>query len=202
MELDYGVDSLQITDEEVNKQIEGEKGDENQEDFRTLKIATHNINGIKGNSVKLELLLEWAKKEKIDLLGINETNTTEIQNRHRLKNQNDYLGIWTNAEENKKKGSGIGLIMNKKWEKHLSQVKRSNTYYLEALFVFKRQKVLIIVVYIPHNDQKIRKNIQQQVIKKAYDCINKNTKVIIFFFFFFFFNINGEAMPLSLLINN
>ena len=28
------------------------------EDFRILKIATHNINRIKGNSVKLEMLID------------------------------------------------------------------------------------------------------------------------------------------------
>jgi len=41
--------------------------------------------------------------------------------------------------------------------------------------------VLIIVVYIPHNDPKTRKDIQQQVIKRTYECQNqkKPTKVVI-----------------------
>ena len=84
------------------------------EDFRILKIAIHNINGIKGNLVKLESLLDWAKTNDIDMLGINETNTTERQNHFSMNNQKEYKGIWTDAEENKKKGSGVGLLMNRK----------------------------------------------------------------------------------------
>ena len=68
--------------------------------------------------------------------------------------------------------------MNKKWEKHLSQVKRNNAYCLEALFIFKKQKIQIIVVYIPHNDQKTRKDIQQ-VIRRIYDCRRKAIKIIV-----------------------
>jgi hypothetical protein len=64
-------------------------------------------------------------------------------------------------------------------KKLLSQVKRSIAYYLEAFFEFKKQKVLIIVVYILYNDQKIRKDIQQQVIKKVYEYQNKVIKVIV-----------------------
>ena len=60
-------------------------------------------------------------------------------------------------------------------------MKRRNAYYLEALFVFQRQKVLVLVIYIPHNDPKIRKDIQQQVIKRTfkYQSKGKATKVII-----------------------
>jgi exonuclease III/ribonuclease HI len=149
------------------------------EDYRTLKIATHNINGIKGNMDKLEMLLEWASKESIDLIGINETNTTERQNNFSLNKQEDFLGIWTDAEENKKKGSGVGLIIKKKWEKHLSQVTRNNAYCIEALFVFTKQKILVIVVYIPHNNQKMRKDVQQRVIRRTNECRMKGTKVIV-----------------------
>ena len=86
MEVDSCADCLQLPEGEVRSQNVGVKVGREQEDYRTLKIATHNINGIKGSSIKIELLLEWASKEKIDMIGINETNTTEIQSRHRLKN--------------------------------------------------------------------------------------------------------------------
>ena len=60
------------------------------------------------------MLLEWAKQEKIDIIGTNESNTTERQNRFSMSRQEEYSGVWSDAEENKKKGSGVGLIMNKK----------------------------------------------------------------------------------------
>ena len=84
------------------------------EDYQILKVALHNINGIKGNFTKLELLLDWAYKENIDMIGINETNTTGRQNNFNLKNQGNYLGLWSDAEENKKKGSGVSLLICKK----------------------------------------------------------------------------------------
>src|SRR5439155_17388028 len=84
------------------------------EDYQTLKVALYNINRIKGNFTKLELLLDWAYKENIDMIGINETNTTGRQNNFNLKNQSNYLGLWLDAEENKKKGSGINLLICKK----------------------------------------------------------------------------------------
>ena len=68
-------------------------------------------------------------------------NITEKQSKYNMNRQEEYLEIWTDAEESKKKGSEVGLIMNKKWEKYLSQVKWSNTYYIETLFIFKKQKL-------------------------------------------------------------
>jgi len=179
MITDSGVGCLNIEINGVKESKGGDIRDNIIEDYRILKIATHNINVIKGNSIKLEVLLEWAKQEKIDIIGINETNTTERQNRFSMSRQEEYSGIWSDAEENKKKGSGVGLIMNKKWEKHLSQVNRNNAYYIEALFIFKKEKIQIIVVYIPHNDQKIRKDIQQQVIRKVLEYQRKATKIIV-----------------------
>ena len=123
MVIDSGADYLQI-ERKVEKETKiGESRGIIVEDYWILNIATHNINRIKGNAIKVEILLERARQEKIDIIGINETNTTERQNKFSMNRQVDYVGIWADTEENKKKGSGVGLIMNKKWKKHLSQVK-------------------------------------------------------------------------------
>ena len=52
-------------------------------------------------------------------------------------------------------------------------------YCLEALFVFKKQSITVIVVYILHNDPKARKVIQQQVIGRILVCQKKVAKVIV-----------------------
>ena len=41
-------------------------------------------------------------------------NTTEKQSKYNMNRQEESLEIWTDAEESKKKSSGVGLIMNKK----------------------------------------------------------------------------------------
>ena len=123
MITDSGADCLQIVEEEMREVEVGENRESIVEDYWILNIATHNINEIKGNFVKLEILLEQARQEKIDIIGINKMNITEKQNKSSINRQEDYIGIQTDTEENKKKGSGVGLIMNKKQEKYLSQVK-------------------------------------------------------------------------------
>ena len=101
------VETSSCTEENRSRQV-------NIEDYQTLKIATHNINRIKGSFSKLDLILEWAKKESIDIVGINESNTTEKQNKFNTKKQEEFFGVWSDAEYNKKKGSGVGLLINKK----------------------------------------------------------------------------------------
>src|SRR6185295_15918338 len=41
---------------------------------KEIKIACHNINGLKTKGWKLENLLGWANEEEITILGITETN--------------------------------------------------------------------------------------------------------------------------------
>ena len=93
MITDSEADCLQIV-EEVTREVEEEENRESIiEDYQILNIATHNINRIKGNAIKLELLLEQASQEKIDIIRVNETNTTEKQNKYNINRQEEYLGI-------------------------------------------------------------------------------------------------------------
>ena len=147
--------------------------------YRTLNIATHNINGIKGKITKLELLAKWGKKEKIDIIGINKSNISERIGKFTLKNDSTYLSFWTSAEENKLKGSGVGFLVNKSWEKHIGKITRCSNYYIDILLVFKKMKILIIVIYIPPNDKETKKLLQQYIIKKIRENKRKNIKVIV-----------------------
>ena len=63
------------------------------EDYRTLKIATHNINRIKGNFTKFKLLLKWAVCKNLDIIRINETNTIERQNKFNMKRQKEFFRV-------------------------------------------------------------------------------------------------------------
>src|SRR4051794_40033750 len=39
-----------------------------------------------------------------------------------------YKGFWTSCSDTKNKRSGVGLLVNNKWEKYISTVKRSLNY--------------------------------------------------------------------------
>ena len=93
MAIDSGADCFQIERKVEKKTKIEESQDIIVEDYQILNIATHNINRIKGNAIKVEILLEWARQEKIDIIGINKTNTTERQNKFSMNRQVDYVGI-------------------------------------------------------------------------------------------------------------
>jgi len=46
---------------------------------------------------------------------MNETNIVERQGRYLIKKNSNYIGFWTNADENKIKESGVGLVINRYW---------------------------------------------------------------------------------------
>jgi len=61
----------------------------------------------------LENLLSWAEEEEITIIGITETNLTEREGKFlTYAAGRRYVEFWTNAAEDKKKGSGIGIIIN------------------------------------------------------------------------------------------
>ncbi len=46
-------------------------------------------------------------------------NISEQQGKFLCNKRNNYVGFWTGARENKLKGSGVGLLVNKTWKKHI-----------------------------------------------------------------------------------
>ena len=93
----------------VNKKVEIRKEE--------IRIACHNVNGLKTRGWKLENLLGWTEKEEIAILGITETNIAERERKCLLYNCNmQYKGYWTSVISEKKKGSGIGILIDEKWK--------------------------------------------------------------------------------------
>ena len=44
---------------------------------KSIKIATYNINSLKGNRHKLEILIDKLREEEYNMVGVIETNITE-----------------------------------------------------------------------------------------------------------------------------
>ena len=131
------------------------------------------------SSTKLDMLVNWALEKSVDIIGINETNILEQQGKFLIKKDSEYVGFWTSANEFKLKGSGVGILIRKAWEKHIGQVTRFSNYYIDVLFVFKKYKILVISIYIPPNDKEEKKKIQQKVINKMRECEKNKIKVIV-----------------------
>ena len=147
--------------------------------FRILKIATHNINRLKANSYKLDILIDYAIEKNIDIIGINETNILEQQSKFLVNKESRYIGFWTGADRNKIKGSGVGFLISKEWEKYIGKVTRFSNYYIDMLLIFKKYKLVVISMYIPPSDKEEKKKIQHKVIQKIRECKRDRIWVIV-----------------------
>ena len=141
---------------ESNKNIEG----------TNLNIAAHNINGLKRNNQKMETLYKWLIDNEIDIIGLSETNISSKEGFFITRNMKEYKSFWANSNPEKKKGSGVGILINKHWEKHLRGIDRTNKNMITANFLFKQLEIVIIMLYMPPNNREECKKIQRAVIEK------------------------------------
>ena len=143
-----------------------------------LNLATHNINELKSNNQKVEVLYAWALDNSIDILELAEMNITAKEGNFLTKSWNEYKNFWASADPNKKKGSGVGLLIGKQWEKHLGQIDRISEYMITANFMFKQAEILVVMVYIPPNN-KIERSIIQKALVEKYIKRSSRTQMII-----------------------
>src|ERR1043165_4884896 len=80
-----------------------------------LNLATHNINGLKTNSQKIEALYEWMINNELDIVGLAETNILAKEGFFLEKSLEEYKSFWSSVSLDKKKGSSVGLLISKKW---------------------------------------------------------------------------------------
>ncbi|CAG8750711.1 9659_t:CDS:2 [Gigaspora margarita] len=78
-----------------------------------LNIADYNINDLKQNLLKLRDLSEWLKKHSINVCRIIETNILSKEGYHITKENSNFMFFWSNTNKDKKKGSGVGLLIDK-----------------------------------------------------------------------------------------
>ncbi len=133
---------------------------------KEIKIAVHNINGLKGNRHKIEPIVERIEKNEYDIIGIVETNITNREGQFIVKQRSSLNSFWSNAEEGKNKGSGVGIIVSDKWAKHIGQIRKHNGYLIEVHFFFKQLEIVVFTVYIAPNDQMKRKEAQRIIMKE------------------------------------
>jgi len=126
---------------------------------KRINIAVHNINGLKGNRHKLEILVDKLEEEKYDLVGIVETNISEKEGQYIISHREKIDSFWTNAEKGKNKGSGVGILVSKNWSKHIGQIRKHSSYLLEVYFFFKQLELVVFIVYIAPNSQLRRKEV-------------------------------------------
>ena len=138
-----------------------------EENNGVLKIAVHNINGLKSRSYRLDLVLVWAAQEGFDLVGLTETNIQERTGKFLMKDKDNYRGIWACADVNKSKGSGVGLLISKRIEKYIGKVEKINEFLLIVNFYLPNNITLsVMVTYLPPSNSEVVKEISAKIRNK------------------------------------
>ena len=122
--------------------------------YESLKIGFYNINGLKLNEQKLLTLANWGKDKELDIVGIAEMNINREEGKWIKTTQQGYISFWSPREEDKHKGSGVGVLVNKQWSKHIGKVDRYSPYALKIELFFKKTVIQVWVIYLPPADKK------------------------------------------------
>src|ERR1700722_13320057 len=141
--------------------------------FLSCHTAHHNINGIKGDTLKLLALVDKLKDKHI--IGLIETNLDKAGGaalNHDLYNQFALKGIWS-TRDNKIKGSGVALLINAAWEKHISKIIHHGHYMIQLLLQFKGANLHIFQIYLPPGNQDTCKSLQETIAKHIKSLKNK-----------------------------
>ncbi len=117
--------------------------------FLSLKIGTHNINGLKVNPHKLTTLLEFIQTEHVDIFTLSDTNLSTYEGLFAMhqKFKNSHKIFWAGKDEAKIKGSGVAVIVNNKWARHYWEHIIHSPYLMQVKFLFKQFQVHVWIIY-------------------------------------------------------
>ncbi|PKK55434.1 hypothetical protein RhiirC2_802389 [Rhizophagus irregularis] len=109
-----------------------------------MNEETHNIDGITSvpSIQKLHNLLEYIKKNNINIMAISETNIDYHQ--EYFINQDIKSKVYSiifSERDQKTKGSEMALVIHNKWMKHYYSVVHISPYILVVKFLFVQREI-------------------------------------------------------------
>src|SRR5688572_12034910 len=117
------------------------------------KIATLNVQNL--SEAKLNILINYMKKEKIDIMGLTETHRMDREIKFMNLVDHEYTIINHNIEDIKQ-SAGLTLLIHRKWEKHTYNIEKYGGRIIVVDFSFKKNKKLrIILIYNKSGMRKI-----------------------------------------------
>ena len=125
-----------------------------------IYFATHNINGIRIDSTKLEHLLTYTAEHNIDILILTETNLSSRAAKFTDTLPRGYIGFWTGSDD-KIKGSGVAILIAEHLAKYVHVVDTTSVqhYIVKVTLCFKGCYLLIYGLYYPPADRITQNNI-------------------------------------------
>src|SRR5256885_595557 len=69
-------------------------------------------------------------------------------------------------EKDKKKGSGVRLLVDQDWIHHMGACKKFNSYLLKAEFYFRKVMLQVWIAYIPPKNEEIAKKVHKIILEE------------------------------------
>ncbi|PKK61919.1 DNase I-like protein [Rhizophagus irregularis] len=140
----------------------------------TLNICTFNARGI-NDTKKQELISQLIQTEEWDIASINETKLMTRKREFAFNNiKKEFRSIVNSTNDTNSKGGQITLIKDK-LDHHVINIEFIQGYCTKLDLIFKKnskqKNILLIMVYMPNDDKKIKDSIIQQTkiwIENAY----------------------------------
>jgi exonuclease III len=132
-----------------------------------IDIAHHNINGIKRDKDAFLRLNEALIDTTI--LTINETNLNERDGK--FLEQSMALTkkfFWSRSNLDKRKGYGVAIGIDTKWEKYVGKVTRCGGYALSITLYMKQCKITITTIYKEPNNPEAADKIIEYLNKEVF----------------------------------
>src|SRR5438132_7052364 len=151
------------------------------EESNILKIATHNIRGMKNNELKQQQIINEIKEDKLHVIELTETNINKQLGKYIFKYESNYNAYY-NKEMKQEQGTGVVLIFHKELTKHIQKVISVEDRIIYADLYFKgRNKIRIINIYMnaSTNEKQKRENTIKEIIKIIKEGLNEKFKIII-----------------------
>jgi exonuclease III len=139
------------------------------------KIGTTNVRGLK-DGIKPQQLMDHMITQKMQILGVAETNFTEDEHRYKITDHSEYRLYWVNGEG---RGEGVGIILNREIDRHCVKVKRYGGRIITTELLFKdRVRLGIAQIYFPGEKTK-RVEWEKKLRRIIQGWENNNTHMIV-----------------------
>ncbi len=149
----------------------------NTPDNSFINLCTLNIRGL-NDPMKQTQLLNYAKSQHYDIIGLTETHFTTYNNTHTFKNHLTYHAIWT--IDNTQSHSGTDLLIHHSLSKLIIRTLQHLGRITTVNLSFKHYKSLqLIVVYLPPNNLPLNCQILNKVLALLNECFTLHLTLIV-----------------------
>ena len=139
-----------------------------------MKIATWNVNGIRARQ---EQVLEWIRRDKPDIVCLQELKALAEQVPEVLRRMADYWCYW----HGERAYSGVGLLVRRSFASDQPAFTHPDFDYETRIVVANVERLLVASVYVPNGgkDYAAKLRFLEAMARYTADCRSRNVELIL-----------------------